>query len=256
MDRLNGKVCVVTGGASGIGKACVELFAKEGAKVAVFDVDVQAGSELCEQLSLNGFNSIFIQVDVSSESEVKTALSAVIDEFGSLDILVNNAGVTHTFSSTETVTEEDWDKVISINAKGVLFGTKHAIPHMRAAGGGSIVNICSICADIGFGGLAPYTAAKGAVKAMTRNDAVDLAKDRIRVNSVHPAFVWTSMTEDELGRAGGDIEVAKKDAASVHPIGRIAMPIDIAYACLYLASDESGFVTGSALTIDGGYTAR
>ncbi|WP_223596625.1 SDR family NAD(P)-dependent oxidoreductase [Pseudomonas sp. A-R-19] len=256
MARLAEKVCIVTGGASGIGKACVELFAKEGAKVAVFDVDVSSGVRLTEELSSAGHNVLFLRVDVSSESAIKTAVGEVISRFGRLDVLVNNAGITHTFSSTEHVSEEEWDKVISINAKGVLFGTKHAIPRMRAAGGGSIVNICSICADIGFGGLAPYHAAKGAVKAMTRNDAMDLARDRIRVNSVHPAFVWTPMTEDELQQGGGDMEKAKQDAAAVHPLGRMAMPIDIAFACLYLASDESSFVTGSALTIDGGYTAR
>ncbi|MFW0756355.1 SDR family NAD(P)-dependent oxidoreductase [Pseudomonas sp. H11T01] len=256
MARLSGKVCIVTGGASGIGKACVQLFAKEGAKVAVFDVDVTGGIKLTEELSIAGQSCFFLPVDVSCQSAVSSAIGEVISKFGRLDVLVNNAGITHTFSGTENVTEEDWDKVMSINAKGVLFGTKHSIPHMRAAGGGSIVNICSICADIGFGGLAPYHAAKGAVKAMTRNDAMDLASDRIRVNSVHPAFVWTPMTEDELERGGGDMEKAKQDAAAAHPLGRMAMPIDIAFACLYLASDESSFVTGSALTIDGGYTAR
>jgi NAD(P)-dependent dehydrogenase (short-subunit alcohol dehydrogenase family) len=256
MNRISGKRAIVTGGASGIGRACVELLAKEGAKVAILDTNEQQGVATTKELRSKGLEVSFNLTNISREVEVSNSIDAVVRQYEGLDLLVNNAGIAHPFKKTEHVTEEEFDKLISVNLKGVFLMTKHAIPHLRQQGGGSIVNIASVCGLVAFGGIAPYHAAKGGVRMMTKNDAIDLAKDGIRVNSVFPGWVWTPMTEEELRLTGGDVETAKAAAAASTPLGRIGKPEDVAWAVLFLASDESSYMTGAELVVDGGYTAR
>jgi NAD(P)-dependent dehydrogenase (short-subunit alcohol dehydrogenase family) len=154
------------------------------------------------------------------------------------------------------VTEDEWDRVQAVNVKGVMFGTKHAIPHLRAAGRGSIINLSSISGLIGVGNLSAYHASKGAVRLMSKNDAITYAPEQIRINSIHPGYIWTPMVENHLRTISTDLEVAKAAAGSLHPIGHMGEPDDIAWAAVWLASDEAKFVTGVEITIDGGYTAR
>jgi NAD(P)-dependent dehydrogenase (short-subunit alcohol dehydrogenase family) len=256
MNRLAGKVAIVTGGAVGIGRACVIRMAEEGAKVAIFDVLETEGSTLADQIAAKGGQAAFWKVDVADEGTLKSAIAAAAARFGGLNIIVNNAGISGSPKPTDQVTEEEWDRVQAVNVKGVFFGTKHAIPHLRGAGGGSIINLSSIAGLIGIGGIAPYHASKGAVRLMTKNDAVTYAPEQIRVNSIHPGYIWTPMVENYLRATSDDLEAAKAAAGAVHPIGHMGEPDDIAWAVVYLASDEAKFVTGTELVIDGGYTAR
>ncbi len=256
MNRLSGKTAIITGGAVGIGRACAERMAEEGAKVALFDVQEPAGRALADSLTAKGHEAAFWKVDVSDEAAFKAAIDAAAARFGGLQVMVNNAGISGSPKPTDQVSEAEWDAVQAVNVKGVFFGTKHAIPHLRAAGGGSIVNLSSIAGLVGIGGIAPYHASKGAVRLMTRNDAITYAAERIRVNSIHPGYIWTPMVESHLRATSDDLEAAKAAAGAVHPIGHMGEPDDIAWAAVYLASDEAKFVTGAQLVVDGGYTAR
>lgn len=256
MNRLAGKTGIVTGGAVGIGRACVIRMAEEGARVAIFDVIEQEGVALADEIAAKGGKAAFWKVDVADEAALKSAIDAAAARFGGLQVMVNNAGISGSPRPTDQVTEEEWDRVQAVNVKGVFFGTKHAIPHLRAAGGGSIINLSSIAGLIGVGSLAPYHASKGAVRLMSKNDAVTYAPEQIRVNSIHPAYIWTPMVEAHLRSTAPDLEAAKAAAGSVHPVGHMGEPDDIAWAVVWLASDEAKFVTGSEIVIDGGYTAR
>ncbi|QXC52861.1 glucose 1-dehydrogenase (plasmid) [Agrobacterium salinitolerans] len=256
MNRLKGKTAVVTGGAVGIGRACVERMAEQGAKVAILDLLEQEGSALADALTKKGHAVAFWKADAADEKAMKAAIDAAATQFGGLHIMVNNAGISGTPKPTDQVTEEEWDRVQAVNVKGVFFGTKHAIPHLRATGGGSIINLSSIAGLIGVGGIAPYHASKGAVRLMSKNDAITYAAEKIRVNSIHPAYIWTPMVENHLRATSDDLEAAKAAAGSVHPVGHMGEPDDIAWAVVYLASDEAKFVTGTELVVDGGYTAR
>jgi NAD(P)-dependent dehydrogenase (short-subunit alcohol dehydrogenase family) len=256
MDRLTGKSAIVTGGAVGIGRACVELMAAEGAKVAIFDVLEAEGMGLAAALATQGHEVGFWKVDVTDEAAVKVAIDSAAARFGGLSIMVNNAGISGTPKPTDQVSEAEWDRVQAVNVKGVFFGTKHAIPHLRSAGGGSIINLSSIAGLVGVGGTAPYHASKGAVRLMSKNDALTYAPERIRVNSIHPGYIWTPMVEKHLRATSNDLEAAKAAAGALHPLGHLGEPADIAWAVVYLASDESKFVTGAELVVDGGYTAR
>ncbi len=256
MDRLKGKVAAITGAALGLGRATAIRMAEEGAAVAILDVIDDEGGALAAELSARGLPARFWRCDVSKEAEVARVMDAVAAHFGRLDILVNNAGVSGANKPTHEITEAEWDFVQSINVKGVFFCTKHAIAHLRAAGGGSIINLSSIYGLVGGGGdVPPYHASKGAVRLMSKTDALAYAPDGIRVNSVHPGFIWTPMVEKHLSNAG-DLEDGRKATDALHPLGHIGEPDDIAWGCVYLASDEAKFVTGSELVIDGGYTAR
>jgi NAD(P)-dependent dehydrogenase (short-subunit alcohol dehydrogenase family) len=196
-------------------------------------------------------------VDVSREDEVARAIDQAAAEFGGLHVLVNNAGISGSTRPTHEVTEAEWDRVQAVNVKGVLFCAKHAIPHLRRAGGGSIVNLSSIYGLVGAADVPAYHAAKGAVRLMSKTDAMLYAPDRIRVNSVHPGYVWTPMVEHHLRASGAtDLAAARDEVGRLHPLGHMGEPDDIAWGVVYLASDESKFVTGSELVIDGGYTAR
>lgn len=256
MNRLSGKTAIVTGGAVGIGRACVERMAKEGAKVAIFDLLEAEGKALADMMTAQGHDAAFWAVDVADEAAISAAIDAAAARFGGLNVMVNNAGISGSPKPTDQVTEEEWDRVQTVNVKGVFFGTKHAIPHLRQAGGGSIINLSSIAGLIGIGNLAPYHASKGAVRLMSKNDAITYAPEKIRVNSIHPAYIWTPMVENHLRATAPDLEAAKAAADAAHPIGTMGEPDDIAWAVVWLASDEAKFVTGTEIVIDGGYTAR
>ena len=257
MNRLNGKVCIITGAALGIGRACALRMGEEGAQLALFDVLDDAGDALAESLRAKGVGARYWHVDVASEKSVQAAVDGAAAHFGALHVLVNNAGIAGANKPTHEITEEEWDRVQAVNVKGVFFCTKHAIPHMKRAGRGSIINLSSIYGLVGAPDVPPYHASKGAVSLMTKTDALIYAPDKIRVNSVHPGFIWTPMVEHHLRDSGAtDIDAARKDVDQLHPLGHMGEPDDIAWGVVYLASDESKFVTGSELVIDGGYTTR
>lgn len=255
MNRLQGKIAVVTGGALGIGRACVLRMAEEGAGVAIFDVLDGEGERLAQELRKRKPGARYWHVDVSNEDNVRRAVGEAAAQFGRIDAVVNNAGIGGANKPTHELTEEEWDRVQAVNVKGVFFCTKHAVPHLRRAGGGSIINLSSIYGIIGAGDVPPYHASKGAVRLMTKNDALIYAAEAIRVNSIHPGFIWTPMVENHL-KTLGDVNAGRAALTSLHPVGRLGEPDDIAWGVVYLASDESRFVTGAELVIDGGYTAR
>jgi NAD(P)-dependent dehydrogenase (short-subunit alcohol dehydrogenase family) len=252
MKRVEGKVAIVTGAALGLGYAAAKRLAEEGARVAVTDILDDAGQKAVKDLNPN---VEYWHMDVSKEAEVKRVFEEVFKKWGRLDILVNNAGISGANKPTDELTEQEWDSLMDVNVKGVFFCTKHAIAYMRKSGGGSIINLSSIYGLIGAGDVPPYHASKGAVREMSKNDAVLYAKDKIRVNSVHPGFIWTPMVSNFAESTGAASE-ARKALDALHPLGHIGEPDDIAWGIVYLASDESKFVTGSELVIDGGYTAR
>jgi NAD(P)-dependent dehydrogenase (short-subunit alcohol dehydrogenase family) len=256
MERVKGKVCIVTGAAQGIGHACALRLGEEGARLALFDVLDAEGARLVESLAARGVPACYWHVDVASEASVQAAIDGAVDRYGALNVLVNNAGIAGINKPTHEVTEQEWDRVQGVNVKGVFFCTKHAIPHMRRSGGGSIVNISSIYGLVGARDVPPYHASKGAVRLMTKTDALIYAADRIRVNSVHPGYISTPLVERHLRDSGvTDLKAAYRDIGMLHPLGHMGEPDDIAWGVVYLASDEAGFVTGSELVIDGGYTA-
>lgn len=257
MKRLAGKVCVVTGGSLGIGRACALRMAAEGAHIAVFDQLRTEGRALVRQLIGQGSAAAYWHVDVARERQVAKAMGEVDTRFGTIDVLVNNAGIAGANKPTHELTEEDWDRVLAVNVKGVFFCTKHAVPFMSRLGCGSIINLSSIYGLVGAPDVPPYHAAKGAVRLMSKTDALIYAKQGIRVNSIHPGYIWTPMVENHLRDSGVlDLEAGRRDLAALHPLGRVGEPDDVAWGAVYLASDESRFVTGSELVIDGGYTAR
>uniref|UniRef100_B0SYI6 D-xylose 1-dehydrogenase n=1 Tax=Caulobacter sp. (strain K31) TaxID=366602 RepID=B0SYI6_CAUSK len=255
MNRLKDKVAIITGAALGLGRATALRMAEEGASVAILDLLDDQGEALAAEIAASGRAARYWRCDVSSEVQVARVIDEAAAHFGRIDVLVNNAGVAGADKPTHELTEAEWDWVQAINVKGVFFCTKHAIAHLRRAGGGSIINLSSIYGLVGAADVPPYHASKGAVRLMSKTDALTYAGDRIRVNSIHPGFIWTPMVEHHLG-AQGDLETNREAAASLHPLGHMGDPDDVAWGAVYLASDEAKFVTGSELVIDGGYTAR
>jgi NAD(P)-dependent dehydrogenase (short-subunit alcohol dehydrogenase family) len=256
VGRVDQKVTVVTGGALGIGRAISELFAQEGALVIVTDILDEPGEAVAAGIRAQGGQAVFRHLDVSQEAAVRDTLNAIHADYGAIHILVNNAGVAGADRPTHEITEAEWDAVFAVDVKGVFFCTKHVVPIMRAAGGGSIVNLSSIYGMVGAPDVPPYHAAKGAVRLMTKTDAVFYAKDRIRVNSVHPGTIMTELVKEMARNSPEGYEKYMQGRNAIHPIGHTGEPLDVAYAVLYLASDEAKFVTGAELLVDGGYTAQ
>jgi len=248
--RLENKVALISGGARGMGAVEAKLFAKEGAKVIIGDMLEDEGRKVEAEINEAGGECAFVVLDVSDEDAWRKAVDDAVSRYGKLDILVNNAGIYRAHNVEET-TADEWDQVMDINAKGVFLGTKHAIPAMREAGGGSIVNISSVAGLTGSKVTSAYNASKGAVRLLTKSTAIQYAADGIRANSVHPGTIETPMTEGFLAD-----DAARQDRMDRTPIGRLGRPEDVAYGALYLASDEASFVTGSELVIDGGRTAE
>ena len=249
--RLEGKVALISGGARGMGAAEAILFAREGARVAIGDMLDEEGKRTEAEINESGGECVFIHLDVTDENAWQDAVAATVARFGKLDILVNNAGVSGGRGILEDTTVEAWDRVMDINSKGVFLGTKAAIPEMRRAGGGSIINISSVYGLVGSAGSSAYHASKGAVRLLTKSTAIQYAGEGIRANSVHPGIIETAMTEATLA----DPERNQRWMSGT-PLGRRGVPDDVAYGVLFLASDESSFMTGSELVIDGGWTAQ
>ncbi|MSP97072.1 MAG: glucose 1-dehydrogenase [Betaproteobacteria bacterium] len=252
--RLPGKVAIVTGGASGIGEATSRLFARNGAKVVIADIQDERGKMVAGEIVNAGGEAVFMHLDVANEAAWERVIGDTVQRYGRLDVLVNNAGMSgpKARERVEQVQRENWDAVMAVNATSVALSMKHAIPQMQRAGGGSIINISSIYGIVGsLAGGAVYHASKGAVRTLSKLAAVQYAACKIRVNSVHPGFVDSPMTA-ELHSSPG----VREERVSLTPIGRIGTPEDIAWGNLYLASDESSFVTGAEFVIDGGMTAR
>ena len=249
--RLANKVALITGGARGQGAVEAKLFATEGAYVVICDILDEEGKRIESEINNTGGSSLFAHLDVTDESEWQNVIATTLNSFGKLDILVNNAGI-YKWAQVEETTSELWDQTMDINAKGVFLGTKHAIPAMRNSGGGSIVNISSVAGLIGSANAAAYGASKGAVRLLTKSTAIQYAKDGIRANSIHPGIIDTPMTTPNLLAT----QEARDRSASRHPLGRVGTSEDVAYGVLFLASDESSFMTGSELVIDGGLTAQ
>ncbi|WP_047418791.1 SDR family oxidoreductase [Cellulophaga sp. Hel_I_12] len=257
MNRVKNKVAIVTGGASGLGKSSAILLAREGAKIVVTDIDEEDGKKVVQQIKANGGEAIFIKQDVSKEDEWKNVIETTLKTFGKLHILVNSAGI-GLGGTVEEVTLEDWKNLIDVNLNGTFLGTQYGIKGMKETGeGGSIINFSSIEGLIGDPNLPAYNASKGGVTIFTKSAALHCARQGygIRINSIHPAYIWTPMVENFL-KAQGDVEEGKKQLESLHPVGHLGEPDDIGYGVVYLASDESKFMTGSELVIDGGYTAQ
>jgi len=240
----------------GIGQACAALLAAEGATVALTDTNRPAGEEAARRISEGGAMVVFIPHDVSWEQDWQRVVGDVLNRFGRLDILVNNAGL-GIMGDVEHATLEQWRRLMGVNLDGVFLGIKTVIPAMRRSGGGSIINLSSIEGIIGDPDLAAYNASKGAVRLLTKSAALYCARERtgIRVNSVHPGYIRTPMVETAV-RASGNPAAMWQHLDSLHPVGHIGRPEDVAYGVLYLASDEAAFVTGTELVIDGGYTAQ
>lgn len=250
--RLRGKVALISGGARGLGAAQARLFVQEGAQVVIGDILEDIGRELVKELNTEGGEAFFVPLDVTSEAAWQNAIKATVTRFGKLNVLVNNAGIGAPNLGVEHTPVADWDKVMAVNAKGVFLGTKYALPELRKAGGGSIINLSSQFGLVGTETSSPqYQASKGAVRLLTKATAIQYAKEGIRANSVHPGPIATPMTE----AARADPE-RYKTAVSRVPLGRYGRPEEVAYGVLFLASDESSFITGSELVIDGGWTAQ
>ncbi|MBX3510158.1 MAG: glucose 1-dehydrogenase [Hyphomonadaceae bacterium] len=255
MRRVEGKVALITGASLGLGRASALMLAREGASICATDLRAEEGEALVAEIVKAGGKAVFMAHDVASEQDWLRVVAGARSKFGKLDILVNNAGVAHS-GSVEATTLEQWRWLMSINLDGVFLGTKQAIQAMKDHGG-SIINLSSIEGLIGDPNLAAYNASKGGVRIFTKSAALHCAKAgyKIRVNSIHPGYIWTPMVEGYLA-AQPDPAQAKAELATLHPLGHIGEPDDIAYGVLYLASDESKFVTGAELVIDGGYTAQ
>ena len=251
--RLADKVAVITGAGSGIGRATAMLFAQEGAKVVVVDYAPEGGQETVEMIRRNGGEAIFVETDVSKAAAVEKMVQTAIDTYGKIDILFNNAAVTIPASVVDA-TEAVWDKTMDIDLKGVFLPSKYAIPHMIKGDGGSVINTASMCGLVASPNQAPYSAAKGGVIALTRQMAIDYATHNIRVNSICPSEVRTPMFLGFINRAP-DPEKKMQELIARIPLGRVAEPEEIARVALFLASDESSYVTGVTLPVDGGLTA-
>lgn len=248
--RLEGKVALITGAGSGIGRATAELFAREGAKVAVVDLSAAAGEQTVEAIHEAGGDSIFIQADVSNADDVQRMISHTVDTWGKLDILYNNAGIPMGATPIEEVEDEFFDRTMAVNVRSVHLGIKHAVPHMKRQGGGVILSTASTAGIRPRPGLSAYAASKAAVIGLTKAVAIELAPFKIRVVSINPVATDTPMLPDFFGKA--DPVEARARFLGTIPMGRFNTPTDIANAALYLASDDAYMVTGTAFEIDGG----
>lgn len=258
MKRIEGKVAIITGSTYGIGEAIAKVLAKEGAISIITGRTEDEGRAGVEEIEGSGGKAEYYPLDVTKEARVKEVADAVYKKYGRIDILVNNAGTAGPNKPTHEYTKEEWNWIFEVNVTGAFLCTKHVVPYMIRQKSGNIVYISSIYGIIGAPDIPAYHATKAANRVMSKIDALLYAKDNIRVNSVHPGFIWTPLVENFLKeqskKSGMSVEDLRKELDARHPIGHIGEPNDIAYGVLYLVSDEAKFVTGSELIIDGGYT--
>lgn len=247
--RLDGKVAVISGGARGQGAAEGKLFAREGAKVVLGDVIDAEGQQTAQEIEAAGGTAVYLHLDVTQEADWQQAIDTTVQRFGKLDILVNNAGILRV-EGLEDTTLEIWNQVFAVNQTGVFLGMKFAVPAMRAAGGGSIINISSVAGLVGGGGATAYQASKGAVRILTKSVATEYAKENIRCNSIHPGLITTLMVTEGIDPEGQQM------IERMTPLGRAGSADEIANGALFLASDESSYMTGAELVLDGGMTAQ
>lgn len=247
---LKGKTAIITGASSGIGKSTAILLAKNGANIVVADIDEKQGKTVVEKLKSHEGDSIFVKVDTSSAEEVSQMVKTTMDKFGRLDIAVNNAGVGGESALIEEYSVESWDKTIAINLSGVFYGMKYQIPAMLENGGGAIINMASILGQVGFASSCAYVAAKHGIVGLTKNGALEYAKQGIRVNAIGPGFIKTPLLEDNLD------DEQMEQITALHPQGRLGKPDEIAELVFWLASEKSSFVNGAYLPADGGYLAQ
>lgn len=250
MGTLNDKVAIITGAASGIGKATALLFAREGAKVVVSDIDESKGQSVVKEIKSNGGEAFFVKANSSSVEDNENLVKKTVEKFGSLHIAVNNAGIGGPQAPVGEYPIDGWEKVIAINLSGVFYGMRYQIPAMQKSGSGSIINMASILGSVGFPTSAAYVAAKHGVVGLTKNAALEYAQENIRVNSIGPGFIKTPLVEESL-----DADTLKF-LETKHAMGRLGESDEVAELCLWLASDKASFVTGSYYTVDGGYTAQ
>lgn len=253
--RFKGMTVIVTGGASGIGKATAERFLEEGAKVAIIDVSKHAGEQTVRELRRKGFDPTLIVGDVSDSKEVKRMVRTAKSKMGRIDVLFNNAGIL-VEGTVEDVSEKDWDRIMAVNVKSVFLMSKEVIPIMLKQKGGAIVNTASCSGLVGDRNAIAYNTSKGAVVLMTKCLALDYCQKNIRVNCVCPGEIDTPMFRQEARSRKMPVEEYRKELCAVHPIGRLGVPLEVANAVLFLASDEASFITGTAFSVDGGYTCQ
>lgn len=252
--RLAEKVVIITGAGRGIGRAAALLFASEGARLALVDINEESGEAAAEEVRLQGGEAIYVKTDLTHSAQVKKMADTVVEKYGRIDVLYNNAGINH-FGKVTDADEAAWDRVMAVNAKSVFLTCKFVIPVMAKQKKGAIINTGSSASLVGLANLSAYTASKGAVLQLTRNMALDYAKDGIRVNAICPGVTATEMTEQVI-YDDPDPKAARERFDRVIPRGSMAAPIEIANAALFLASDESSYITGAAIPVDGGYTAE
>ena len=252
--RLAEKVVIITGAGRGIGRAAALLFASEGARLALVDINEESGEAAAEEVRLQGGEAIYVKTDLTHSAQVKKMADTVVEKYGRIDVLYNNAGINH-FGKVTDADEAAWDRVMAVNAKSVFLTCKFVIPIMAKQKKGVIINTGSAASLVGLANLSAYTASKGAVLQLTRNMALDYAKDGIRVNAICPGVTATEMTEQVI-YDDPDPKAARERFDRVIPRGSMAAPIEIANAALFLATDESSYITGAAIPVDGGYTAE
>ncbi len=253
--RFVGKTAVVTGGASGIGKATAERFLEEGAKVAIMDLSEDSCRAVSDELKQKGYEPVFITGDVSDYDDVKRMVSEAVKALGRIDVLFNNAGIL-VEGTVEQVSEEAWDRIMDVNVKGVFLMCKEVVPLMLGQGGGTIVNTASCSGLVGDRNAIAYNTSKGAVVLMTKCLALDYAQKGIRANCVCPGEIDTPMFRQEARSRNKPVEEYRKELCEYHPIGRLGVPVEVANAVLFLASDDASFITGTAFSVDGGYTCQ
>jgi NAD(P)-dependent dehydrogenase (short-subunit alcohol dehydrogenase family) len=251
--RLKGKVALITGSGQGIGQATAILFAKEGAKVVAVDIVPERGEETVKIIRNEGGEAMFVKADVSKAADLKRIVKTTIEKYGRLDILYNNVGIAVKGDTVVDLSEENWDRIMETNVKSVFLGSKYAIPEMMKTKGGVILNTASTCGLIGYPNCSAYSASKAAIVILTKCMAIDYAPYNIRVNCICPAVITTPPTEELFAKAPPNLRDA---IASVHLVDRLGKPEDVANAALFLTSDESSFITGSALLVDGGLLAH
>jgi len=251
--KLENKVAIVTGGAMGIGKGIAKVFLQEGASVVIADVNRKVGEETAAELKKDGRGPVFIECDVADEKAIKRMVEGTVERFKALHVLVNNAGIGVYKTVLDTSTEE-WDRCLAVNLRGVFLCSKYAIPHIKAAGGGAIVNVASVHSYQNVGGTAPYAASKGGVVTLTRVMAIDYGKDRIRVNAICPGWIYTPLIQG-IFAGDPDPEKAKAAVERRQVLGRLGTAEEVGQAAAFLASDESSYITGASLMVDNGMTA-